>query len=248
MRESRPRRCSTIINDILDFSKIEAGKLELETIDFDLARRPSRRSRELLGRRRARRRGSSSPPRSTPTCPHGRARRPGAPPAGARQPGRQRGQVHRARARSSCASAVAERGRRIGSRALRGRRHRHRHRTEDQRARCSSRSRRPTPRPPAIRRAPDSASRSPHSSSSMMGGEIGARQRGRRGQPLLVHGAVRGRPGPRRVRRAAFQIGSRGCARRRRRQRDEPADPAPGSCRAGASASRTPPTVIAPSR
>ena len=27
-----------MINDILDFSKIEAGKLELETIDFNLAR------------------------------------------------------------------------------------------------------------------------------------------------------------------------------------------------------------------
>ena len=31
-----------IINDILDTSKLDAGKVDLETIDFDLVRTPSR--------------------------------------------------------------------------------------------------------------------------------------------------------------------------------------------------------------
>jgi len=42
-----------VINDILDFSKIEAGKLEVETVDFELGRRPrpaSEATRSASGR------------------------------------------------------------------------------------------------------------------------------------------------------------------------------------------------------
>ena len=90
------RRCSRVINDILDFSKIEAGKLELERIDFDLRDVPGRRRRaaRAAGRRR---RASSWPATSPPTCRAALVRRPGAAAPGADQPGRQRGQVHRAR-------------------------------------------------------------------------------------------------------------------------------------------------------
>ena len=58
--------------------------------------------------------------------------------------------------------------------ALRGRRHRHRHRAGHARARCSSPSPRPTRRPPAATAAPAWAWRSRASSSTLMGGEIGA--------------------------------------------------------------------------
>ena len=93
----------TIINDILDFSKIEAGKLQFETLDFDLRHgaskapstcSPSARTRKgielasLIEQRRA----------------DGAARRSGPAAPGADQPRRQRRQVHRAAARSSCAS------------------------------------------------------------------------------------------------------------------------------------------------
>ena len=109
-----------IINDILDFSKIEAGKLDLDAVDFSLrtmldetlkplALDGAPEGLELTARRRA-----------------GRARRAGRRPApaaaGARQPGRQRDQVHRTRARSSSASdGTAVRLTATASSALRGR-------------------------------------------------------------------------------------------------------------------------------
>ena len=83
-----------IINDILDFSKIEAGKLELEPARL----RPARAGR---GRVRAARRRAphGEGPRARvaidPDVPRHASRRPGAAAAGARQPARQRRQVHR---------------------------------------------------------------------------------------------------------------------------------------------------------
>ena len=83
-----------VINDILDFSKIEAGQLELETIDFDAARRWSRpRSRGARGRHEQGARARCRP--AIRTCRRRRRRSRAAAP-GAAQPRRQRGEVHRA--------------------------------------------------------------------------------------------------------------------------------------------------------
>ena len=85
----------TIINDILDFSKIEAGKLELEVAGLRRRASSSRRSPTCWRRRRTARGWSwltqCRPGRSGPAA---RRSRPAAP--GADEPGRQRGQVHRA--------------------------------------------------------------------------------------------------------------------------------------------------------
>ena len=81
-----------LINDILDFSKIEAGQLTLEEHPFDVrtcveeALRPRRRAGSQEGARaRLRHRGRR---------PRHRPRRRDADPAGARQPPRQRREVH----------------------------------------------------------------------------------------------------------------------------------------------------------
>ena len=93
---ARPSTLLRVINDVLDFSKIEAGQLELDA----LAVRPPRdccgESLHGAGPGGAPQRASSWPGASTPDVPAalGRRRRPPAP--GARQPGRQRRQVHRA--------------------------------------------------------------------------------------------------------------------------------------------------------
>ena len=98
----------TVINDILDFSKIEAGKLDPgDKLAFDL--------RESLGDTmkslavRAHSKGLELACQIHPDVPdrRDRRRRPAAADRG--QPGRQRHQVHRTRARSSWKSAASPR-------------------------------------------------------------------------------------------------------------------------------------------
>ena len=84
----------SIINDILDFSKIEAGKLDLERLDFDL--RPRVEDAAELLSAKAHEKGLRLACVIAPDVPDLPARRPGPAPPGARQPGRQRGEVHRA--------------------------------------------------------------------------------------------------------------------------------------------------------
>ena len=91
----------TIINDILDFSKVEAGKLELEMIDFDLSQ-VVEEAAELVAES-AQRKGLELLAYCSPELPLGLRGDPVAAAPGAAQPGRQRGEVHRARARSSSA-------------------------------------------------------------------------------------------------------------------------------------------------
>ena len=128
----------TIINDILDFSKIEAGKLELESA----AVRPARRvegALDVIAPDRAPRRASSwsYAARSGPARRRRRRRGPAAPdPA---QPAAQRGQVHRGRARSSCAGRATRRAGATATRSrwdapVRGPRHGHRHPARPDRA------------------------------------------------------------------------------------------------------------------
>ena len=120
----------TVINDVLDFSKIEAGKLDLECIDFalrdtlddtiaTLATRAHKKGLELAGH--------VAPGRAART-----RRRPAPVTAGARQPDRQRDQVHRAgrgrTLRHARRVARRERGRSARESALRGVGHRHRDR------------------------------------------------------------------------------------------------------------------------
>ena len=114
LRRDHPRAAAeallTVINDILDFSKIEAGKLDaradrrstcatlIEEVARLLAPRPQQKGLELACR-------------VDPSVPDGSwATRPAPPDPD--QPGRQRRQVHRRRARSSCRSTpVVSRGR-----------------------------------------------------------------------------------------------------------------------------------------
>ena len=136
-----------LINDILDFSKIEAGKLDLEREAVRPAREPGRHD-EVAGPAAHTQKGWNWPATSHPDVPDvGRRRLPPAA-AGRRQPGRQRDQVHRRRARSSWTSArAAQPTRARGRAALRRPRHGHRHSRPTSRRRSSRPSSRPTPRP-----------------------------------------------------------------------------------------------------
>jgi signal transduction histidine kinase len=119
-----------LINDILDFSKIEAGKLTLEVRPFKLAdtlaeverlfRTDCQAQEPEPGDRGSQRRPSALPSRWRA------GRRCAAAAAGAGQPGRQRGEVHRA------GQHPHRHRRRIGEQPAggarrRGRRYRHRH-------------------------------------------------------------------------------------------------------------------------
>ena len=84
-----------VINDILDFSKVEAGKLELEVTDFDVLRAVVEDVVELLAPQ-AQSKGLELAASVAARRAALRARRPWPPPTGARQPRRQRHQVHRA--------------------------------------------------------------------------------------------------------------------------------------------------------
>ena len=114
----RPRRCSTMINDILDFSKIEAGKLRARARSSSTCATWSRRSSRCSART-AGAKGLELRCHVAPDVPAPRARRPGAAAPDPHQPGRQRDQVHRARARSCCASAARAAERRGATSTLR---------------------------------------------------------------------------------------------------------------------------------
>ncbi len=91
-----------IINDILDFSKIEAGKLDLETTDFELDDVIS--SVTTLTAQKAHEKGLEFLAHVAPGIPGASARRPAAARPDPHQPRQQRGQVHRAAARSGWTS------------------------------------------------------------------------------------------------------------------------------------------------
>jgi signal transduction histidine kinase len=98
-----------IINDLLDFSKIEAGKLTIENIDFALDAAIENVVSAVRGAGRRAQRRLRDRPRRRPAALRGG--RPDAPAPGAGQPGRQRLQVHRRAAGSSCASSAGPRTR-----------------------------------------------------------------------------------------------------------------------------------------
>ena len=111
-RAPAAKRCWRIINDILDFSKIEAGKLELETARFRPAQPVWTTSPRCLALRHPEQGPRAHLRSCRRTCPQPSARRSRPPAPGADQPGRQRHQVHRAKARSSCGRAWCRRRRR----------------------------------------------------------------------------------------------------------------------------------------
>ena len=86
----------TLINDVLDLSKAEAGKLELASGPFEL-RRELEQVVGLFGAR-AYDKGIEIAAHIARGVPATDPRRPDPPAPGARQPGQQRGQVHRCRA------------------------------------------------------------------------------------------------------------------------------------------------------
>ena len=91
--ESSAESLLTLINDILDFSKIEAGKLELESVDFDLA--PAVQKTVELVSIRAREKGLETAWSIAPDVPAMVNGDPGAVQAGDHQPHGKRHQVHR---------------------------------------------------------------------------------------------------------------------------------------------------------
>ncbi len=113
-----------IINDILDFSKIEAGKLDLERAPLDL--RTLIQDVVRLLNVAAQAKGVPVRAAIDPRLPAHIMGDAGAHPAGARQPGRQRGEVHRAR-RDHDRRERGQSPRSRPDRAHRGVRHRHRH-------------------------------------------------------------------------------------------------------------------------
>ena len=114
-----------ILNDILDFSKIESRKLELEAIPFSVGALVKDLLKTVVAQGRPE--GARAPLRSRSGDSRRDRRRPGPGPAGAREPARQRHQVHRDAA--TCCSQVREdaRGDGMHEAALPGQRHRHRH-------------------------------------------------------------------------------------------------------------------------
>ena len=100
VKDSSADSLLSVINDILDFSKIEAGKFDLEDVPFR-PRRGARRDSLKTVAYSAHQKGLEIAYRVAPGVPDALDRRRAAPPAGAREPGGQRHQVHPARARSS---------------------------------------------------------------------------------------------------------------------------------------------------
>jgi PAS domain S-box-containing protein len=113
-----------VINDILDLSKIEAGKLEIDSIVFDL-RLAVEEVVALTAFTAAGKKSRTDLPGGASGAAAG-ARRSGAGAPGAHQPGRQRGEVHRAR-RGAHSRRDLPRGGRSRHGALRGFRYRHRY-------------------------------------------------------------------------------------------------------------------------
>ena len=130
---ARPTRCSRSSTTSSTSRRSRPGKLELEPTDFDAARHCSTTRMTPLALRAHQKGLELDLRRRQPDVPDdaGRRRRPAA--AGARQPGRQRHQVHRARARSCVRVSMRAIGQRPRDRAARrGHRHRHRHPAEKQ--------------------------------------------------------------------------------------------------------------------
>ena len=193
----------------------------LDPIDFDVREADRATSCELLAAGARTKRARADRARSPTTCPQ-RVRGDDGPAApGADQPRRQRGQVHRATARSSVtrrSSAddaavlrVDVRDTGIGIDP------------EQRSTAVRALHARPTARPPAATAAPAWASRSARQLVEMMGGEIGVDERARPGQHVLVHACACPRPSATPPARAARPRGPDGADRRR--QRDQPRDP-----------------------
>ena len=159
-----------LVEDVLDFSKIEAGKLVLEQHRL----RPARAGQQHLPHRLRAGRGEGRRVRGVDHAggAAGGARRPAPPAPGADQPGRQRGQVHRARQRHG-ARLGAGRDRDQRAPQVLDPRHRHRHRARGADARSSRASPRPTSPPRAASAARGLGTTIAKQLVELMGGRIG---------------------------------------------------------------------------